>query len=153
MKKNRFFIVGILMVLLTFGLVLSGCSNSSGSTPVAKTVVITGIPGAVRATIESSSFQIGIFPPGINNTNAQAETGLVAGTASAYLSGSGGNNTLTTTEIWVAPGFTEKWTGSGTYDLVFNVTSGSGTWQVVRNLSITNATTSVAYTSLVTLTD
>ncbi|MDR1174808.1 MAG: hypothetical protein LBK83_04990 [Treponema sp.] len=30
MKKNTFFMTGILVILLVFGLVLAGCNNSSG---------------------------------------------------------------------------------------------------------------------------
>jgi hypothetical protein len=104
MKKNAFFMLGMSAALLTFGLILAGCDNGTSENTDPKTLVITGISSDMMSSINDP--RIGIVPTG--------ETSPVAGASGDALSDSG---TTVTASLYAAPDYSNRWTGSGTYDV------------------------------------
>jgi hypothetical protein len=152
MKKNKMFLLGILAVLLTFALALAGCDNGStdsgGNSGNAdpKTLVITNITDALLGGQGQPYTIIGIFPVGTTLAQAESDTGIVAGAesnSSITLSGSVQPYTATAL-LYAVPDGTNRWTGSGTYDIYLVV--GDSIYRK-RNVSFTAASTSVAATS------
>jgi hypothetical protein len=95
MKNNRFFIVGMLAVLLTFGLMLAGCDNPAGGTFVAVTD-ITGVP-TIAIVGNGLTLSGTIEPPGATNkTIVWSGTGVNNGVLTAT---SAGDYTVTATIV------------------------------------------------------
>jgi hypothetical protein len=96
-----------------------------------KTLVITDIPSEVYG-YGSSGGEIGIFPVGTTAQQALSQTGLVAGAnlqnGDVVIAGSGGSggSSYTLTAPLYNPTGSNRWTGSGTYDVYVVLGSGSG---------------------------
>jgi hypothetical protein len=108
MKRKLFGIAGTVAVLLVLGLGLAGCDNGSTTNNDPKALVITNLSSA---QLSASSIQIGIFPAGTTPQQAMAQTSLVAGSDKDNATVSG---TTATFELWAG---SNRWTGSGTYDI------------------------------------
>jgi hypothetical protein len=135
MKRKLFGIFGMLAVLLALCLVLAGCDNGSTTNNDPKELAITNLSSA---QLSASSIQIGIFPAGTTSQQAMAQTSLVAGSDEDNATVSG---TTATFELWDG---SNRWTGSGTYDIYIALGS---TYYRKTGVAFTSATISVDATT------
>ena len=105
MKKNRFFVLGMLAVLLTFGLVLAGCDNGStgeGSKPTSPSAAYLNAKDWV-CTTGNLPTDITSITMKLSGTNQWAQT----------YNGTGTNNGKTITGTYKLSGLTATSTITG----------------------------------------
>jgi hypothetical protein len=115
MKTKRFFLFGLLAVLLALGLVLAGCGEEE--TEVAKSVTITGI----NQSALTNASQVGVWL-----TAEIPESGQPILVAVRY--GNISNGTLSVALTVPTNGTVEsntRWTGSGSYYVILVPVNGS----------------------------
>jgi hypothetical protein len=133
-------------VLLVFGLVVTGCKrdetdDGSGSDDP-KVITITNV-----ASYQGASGVLGVFKVGTTKEQVLADlavytTGsgsfgfLVAGGMAAVAGGDAAVPIYDT-----AGNFSERWTGSGTYDVLFMVTAGANSGTIAKKGSVSIVTT------------
>ncbi|MHC6204604.1 hypothetical protein ACYULU_15595 [Breznakiellaceae bacterium SP9] len=151
--KHKVFLVGMLAMVLTFGMALIGCDNGStndgggGDDSTPPRLVITNISAALRAEGQHN-ISICILPTGTTLTQVLSQTTIVATATSDMgngitLSGSSAPFTVSGT-LYAAPDFGNPWTGSGTYDvyLVLRDTSDTNHFYKKQDVSFTSGSTS-----------
>jgi CO dehydrogenase/acetyl-CoA synthase epsilon subunit len=109
-------------------------SQSAFSEVSFKTLVITNTSSADQ----SGNIQIGIFPVGTTLQTALDQTGIVAEADSGTITVSGNSATA----LLSVPGTSNRWTGSGTYDIYLIVNN--STYYRAQSVSFTSASTEVA---------
>jgi hypothetical protein len=144
---NKNYWLGILVMVLVFGMMVVGCddgSTSGSSDP--KTLVITNVPVNVYSYASSGGL-LGVFTAGTTVTQALNETGLVAG---AYMNNpdissvlSGGNYRLSI-PLYTPSGST-RWTGSGKYDVYVVLNGGGGHYYKASSVNISSETTTISF--------
>ena len=146
---NRKFWLGMLVMVLVFGMTVVGCDNGSnngnggGVKTDPKTLVIT-MPKAIF-DYGSSGFSVGVFPVGTTSAQAQAETGIIAGADDLTPGVSySGTDPVTLTLPLYNINNNSRWTGSGTYDIY----AVAGTHYYKRgSVNISSATTNIQLSS------
>ncbi|MDR0453136.1 MAG: hypothetical protein LBH15_08840 [Treponema sp.] len=134
--------LGISAIGALIGLGLTGCPTDGGDGNAGpKTLVITGISDSL-ASQGQSNFRVGIFQPGTTPAEAMAQTGYVAGAESENAAVTGSGSSYTATVSLYAPS-SDRWTGSGTYDVYLVI--GSGNYRA-QGISFNDASTSVPAT-------
>ena len=141
MMKNTNFWLGMLVMVLAFGIAVIGCDNGTTGGDSEKTLIITNISAAQYA-LADSNYSIGIFLTGTTKVQAFAWSGIVAGAEYWDIIASGTPpNLVNTVPLYSFPfGSGKRWNGSGTYD-VFVILNGSGDGFIKRNVSITSEAT------------
>jgi len=154
---KNLFLAGMFSIVLVFGLTVVGCdsgggggggggggSGESGGGSNGKTLVITNISGEQAAAAIANGIQIGIFPTGTTPAQAHGRTTIIAGAEDDGITLSGSSAPFTATApLWAGPLFTNRWTGSGTYDIYLILWVPYATYYRKQNVSFTSATTSV----------
>jgi hypothetical protein len=119
--------------------------KAGGGSP--KTLVIQNIPTGVYY-YGADGGQIGVFQSGTTPQQALALTGLVAGAdlsnGDIIISGSG---PYTITAPLYNVNNTNRWTGSGTYDIYVILNGGGGHYYRAVSVNISSGTTNINFTS------
>jgi hypothetical protein len=144
MKSRK--MLTVLAAIAALTMILAGfasCKNdtSGGDDGLAKTLVVTGIPGS------PTSARVGVFPVGTTPQQAVSQTGIVAGADSNVGSISFSSGTATI-RLYLPDGSDVRWTGSGTYDIYCQISDGSTRYYRKTNVSITSGTTTLAWSVL-----
>jgi hypothetical protein len=154
--KKKLFLSGILGMALVFAIAVISCDNDDGDEEKntdPKTLVITNIS---QELAEQGQSGIRIFITPVGATLAQISSGEVGRIAwatsdepeSVTLSGS-----TCTAQLYViddSDNPTNRWTGSGNYDVIILLTGGgNGHFYQKQNVSFTSASTSVNATTFV----
>jgi len=149
---KNLFLAGMFSIVLVFGLTVVGCDNGggggggsggsggSGGGSNGKILVITNISEEQAA---AAGIEVGIFPIGTTLEGAGERTTVVAGANELGITFSG-NSAIA--PLWAGPLFTNRWIGSGTYDIYIALFNGTGLrYKSYRkkNVPFTSATTSV----------
>jgi hypothetical protein len=112
MKNNKFFMAGMLALMLTFGLFLAGCDNGTKEPPTAKKLTITGID---ITGIDITGGVVVMLVPEIGDN--------ITPVAGGYGDISDGSVTIQLTNATQTEGGfgygAGDWTGSGEYYLLF----------------------------------
>ncbi|MHC6201816.1 hypothetical protein ACYULU_01320 [Breznakiellaceae bacterium SP9] len=144
--KHKVFLMGMLAMVLTFGMALIGCDNGStsggggGDDSIPPRLVITNITGVAYSALQNRIWT-GIYPVGtalsaiadVDNAVAIADDTCIT------LSGSSAPFTISAT-LYAVPDYENIWTGSGTYDVYFGF---GGADYRKQNVSFTAAITTI----------
>ena len=140
---NKRFWLGMLVMVLVFGMMVVGCDNGlKNANTDPKTIIVTGIPD--EYAVASYNYYITVSDP--------TKTGTVALSLSGVLSNAEVTIDLYTTKP-VEGGITAsdtRWTGSGTFRVTFTIASDSGGTRKYHqgstlNISINEAVTTIPY--------
>jgi hypothetical protein len=156
MKRRQVFMAGVAALVLSFGLVLAGCDNSTtgdsttgGENSDPKTLIIQNIPANVYSYGQSGG-GIGIFPAGTTPQQALSDTGIIAGAdltnGDITLSGSG-PYTLTIPLYNIDNN--NRWTGSGTFAVYVALYGGGEHYYKADSVSITSGTTTIPFSRVI----
>jgi hypothetical protein len=149
MKKSKFSITGMAALVLSFGLVLTGCDNDTTRNSDPKTLIIQNIPANVYA-YGGSGGKIGIFTDGTTPEQAMSNTGIVAGAdlsnGDITISGSG---PYTLTIPLYNINSNNRWTESGTFTVYVVLNGGGGHYYRANSVSITSGTTTLPFSSAI----
>jgi hypothetical protein len=146
------FMMGMLALVLVFGLVLTGCEEDKENTDP-KTLVISGIPATVYE-YASLGGHIGIFTAGTTPEEALLQTGVVAG---ASLQNDDVTHTDSAPYTLTIPLYLidseDRWTGNGTYDIYVRLYNGSVYhYYKASSVNFSSGTTTVSFSSATEIT-
>ncbi|MDR3166695.1 MAG: hypothetical protein LBT93_02025 [Treponema sp.] len=154
MKNNKFFMTGMLVLALVFGLLPAGCGDPDSGDPSGGAVGsfrirITGIPEDVMAAGASGTIIIGMAPPNtlIPNPN---DSGAIAGRILAIESDADDFGTdWYEFDMYDAGNYSEVYVGpAGSYDIGFMIVSISPVAKIIRSHYLeVNKTNEIAYSS------
>jgi hypothetical protein len=114
----------------------------------AKTLIITDI-GPDQASHGQFGFRVGIFPVGTTPEEANSQEGIVAGEG---VNKAKSSETILTVDLYSASDFTDRWIGSGIYDVYLTLSYGSiETSYYRRNVPFMSASTTVSAGSFLQL--
>ncbi|MDR1839170.1 MAG: hypothetical protein LBQ93_06255 [Treponema sp.] len=135
MKKQNFWVYGMLVMALVFGMTVVGCKDAEDES---KTLVITGVSASDLSSFEDK--MIGLFPAGTTGLNFTV-TNVVAG--NFLEEGSDITVSGTTVTIPLYDLDEKRWTGSGSY--IIAIGTGAGTADLKTNaVDFSEKTTTVA---------
>jgi len=140
-------ILGIIAIVAVIGFSMIGCKDDDGGNTDPKTLVLT-MPNANQNT-PLSGFQLGVFPVGTTLAQAQARTGIVAGTLSAGTQSFDADSVTLTLPLYNINDDT-RWTGNGTYDIYamyMDVVSGGFRSYKKGSVNFSSATTYITMTA------
>jgi hypothetical protein len=151
---NKRFWLGMLVIVLAFGMTVIGCDNGStgGGNTDPKALVIQSVPASILVNGQNSysaTSQLGVFSAGTTLQQALALTNIVAG---AYLDN--GDITVTGSGPYslLIPLYKSdnsgRWTGSGTYDVYVVLTGGGGHYYKASSVNISSGTTTIPFSSV-----
>ncbi|MDR2110226.1 MAG: hypothetical protein LBP32_02855 [Spirochaetaceae bacterium] len=132
------------VAITAFSALASPPSNNENTDP--KTLVITGITAELYEQGEDG-IQIGIIQAGTAPEQALQGIGIAAVADSVTPLSSAPPYSIRA-ELYAAPDYASRWTGSGGYDVYLTLSNGGGTtYYRAENVSFTSATTPVAITA------
>ena len=144
--KKKMFLMGMLSIILAFGIMVIGCSDDSSSDDGgAKKIKVTNITVAQANRWDGNDAMVGVFKKGTTIQQALNWDGLVAGGYFEDISQSG--STFTATAVLYDIKSEKKWTGSGTYDIYVIVETSPPEFYQKKNVSISSSTTSISVSS------
>jgi hypothetical protein len=140
--------LGILVMVLVFGMTVVGCDDGSTNGGSAqKTLIVQNIPANVFAYGQYGGL-LGVFSTGTTSQQAMSMTNLVAG---ADLNNNdiivAGNGPYTMTVPLYNINNDNRWTGSGTFDVYVVLNGGGGHYYKASSVNITSGTTTVSFSS------
>ena len=136
MASKKFWL-GILTMVLVFGMTVVCCDNDPTNEKIEKSLAITNItPEGGHAV------QVGIFPTGTDSMQAINRDNIVAGRDGLTLEGISAPYSITIA-LLSAPFFISSWSGSGTYDVYLIL--GHNKLHHKENVSFTSSLTTVDF--------
>jgi hypothetical protein len=147
--KNAYKLLGIIAVAAVIVFLFAACDNSTSSGGGGG-----GGGGGNEKMLKFEAFfpsstiikRLGVFPVGTTLAQAKSQTNIVAGCETPGGESSGGSINIIYTAKLYDPITKNPWTGSGTYDVYFEMMD--GTYYKASSVNITSATTTISSSSV-----